>query len=364
MDYENPFSAVNPSSFAGNPGGPGFVNQWETSVATEKAEMAKPFIANALKNSNLELQKKGMEVGEASSPEAVALRKKKMELESAESDAKLAILPQQQKNDLKKAEEDFRALSTGAETDAKIAQARQIAADAKGKPVMDFMKSAADYAQSYNDPSNKGVPALQKGFDYSRFVENFKASHPGVEIPPNMQTWSPDLAKYLAGARYVALHSVAQENAMELEKEKTKSAEKVEGMRAGATVGAAKITAEQSGKNAELVAGSKTERNQAALGEKLVAAEAKARDSLEYMRAGQNLPEAQRTPENITAARQAILDNVKQRTIQNHHEIMGTSPGNGGIESKVRASGYEFEPDKFDYRVLANGVVQRKPKGQ
>ena len=38
------------------------------------------------------------------------------------------------------------------------------------------------------------------------------------------------------------------------------------------------------------------------------------------------------------------------------------SAGGGNVEAKVKATGLPYEPDKYEYRVLANGTVQRKKK--
>jgi hypothetical protein len=39
-----------------------------------------------------------------------------------------------------------------------------------------------------------------------------------------------------------------------------------------------------------------------------------------------------------------------------------SAAGSPNVEARVKASGIPYEPDKYEYRVLANGTVQRRPK--
>lgn len=364
MDYENPFSAVNPQSFAGNPSGPGFVNQWETGAATEKSEMAKPFIQNMFSRDIMELAKKKMETGEFMDPAAAKLRKDKQALESEQTASKRQMVDPQLKADIAEAETKMRTF--GPEADAKIAQSRKIVQDIKDAPIQKMLREFGDYSKTIDDVEaenkKKGLKPLDgftKKDHYDQFVKNFKEQHPDLTIPPNLEHWSANTDKYLATNRLMALHSIDHEQKMEIQKEKDKSDERSASIHAGATVAAAGIAATQSGKNTETVAGSKEEREMGRKVEAVNRAEEKARGDLAYMRL--------KTPDE----RSQYLDMVKQRALSNYNDVTGgnmTSGSKGSQEQQavkqgVESSGYSFEPDKFEYRKNPQtGIWQRKPK--
>lgn len=253
MDYENPFSAINPQSFAGQSGGPGFVNQWETSQATEKAEMAKPFIQNALMNHMMDTKKKGIEFGEFNSPEAAQLRKDKQSLESEQTASKRKMVNPQLAADIAKAEYDVKVTYGPEVTAQKIAESKEIASQIRDKPIQKMFLAFGDFAKQLKDMDaenkKRGVPAAS-AFEiknqYESFIKDFKLQHPDVTIPPNLEQWNGNTEKSLALARVTALHSVEHDQKTDLEDKKLRSQEKVAGITAGAHVQAAQITAKAS----------------------------------------------------------------------------------------------------------------------
>lgn len=352
MDYENPFSAINPSDFGGNPGGPGFVNQWQTSVATEKAEMAKPFIQMMKQRDEMELQKKQMEMGEFSSPEAVAARRQRMLLEGEKAGADRQRIAPELARDIEKAKQEVAQF--GPEAKAKIAQADKIAADIKNEPIKKFFAAAADYGGILN--ASKADP-LTKAADYKQFIKDFKDQNPDITIPPNMEQWSANTGRYLAQAKLVSLHSVAHEQ--ELEKAHVAADATVEGHRisSAGTVRAAEITAGASEKNSERIYGSKSDQSDIKI-EQLVTERLRRDTRLSTMGTRALLT---KDPKE----KQALNDEIAQRESEIEQGVRNqfkSRTASGSLSQEDIAKIPDYNPNKFEYRRGGDGSIQSRPK--
>lgn len=354
MGYSNPFGAFNTNY--GGAGQQGFVNQTETMETSQKNEMARPFIDMDQKSAGLDLQKQQIEHDEFGSPEAKQMRAQKIIQESKQIEANLQKINPQLALDLQDIQQKMQLGPL--ETANKIIQAQQLGSQLKGKPVGDFINAAADWGNAYlvskQDP-------LEQATAYRRFIKDYQDTHPDTQIPPNFENWSANLGKHLAGAKMISIMTSA--HMQDMEKTKMTSDATIESHRISAkgTTDAAAITARASERNNQrTVDGKESSAEQKALDHVQTSVD-KARQNIFMI--GLGLP-----PDKKKEAQDEYIKGVRQDALENYNSIVGgkksPSVGPSGLKAQVEASGYEFQPDKYDYGINpATGKLARRPKG-
>ncbi len=255
-DYINPFSAVDPAAFGEGK------TPLEAFFGYQKNLQAQPFIDMARQQGQMDLQTNQQKQTEFMSPEAQKARMSGFGAESAKNKQIMDVSPHETLYKIKKAQDDLRA--SPFITDELIAKSQKYVQDFKHEPFNEFKAGLGGLGERLDQlPANmpKGMKdALGKSL-YGKFVTDWQMKYPNEKLPEHLKYYDQDTPHQIKIAQYTNLEvqkRAAQERLKQMEVE---GHIKQSQIFAGGTVQAARETAAQSGRNAELAYGGKQDQS-------------------------------------------------------------------------------------------------------
>lgn len=179
MDYINPFSGMGGDQTIESP----FLRDMDRQ---KKFQMAEPFVNMARQNQQVDMQKKLMEMGEFSSPQAQQLRAQKIQTDLIGQQQKARALPWA--TDFEIAEAKGKIESQPYMTTEVIEKAKAAAVKAQGSP------AEALYQEIGTANSEiKKLPQEARQLYAQKFIEQWQARHPGAQLPSAMRQYDPQV---------------------------------------------------------------------------------------------------------------------------------------------------------------------------
>lgn len=363
MDYINPFSAMGGDPTIESP----FLRSMDRGT---RQNLAAPFIEMAQQNQQMDLNKKGMETSEFMSPQAQQLRQQTRATGLLNQQEQARALPYKTNQEISDAQA---AIARNPAITAKmIAEADQAGMKAKGSPAADLFNKIATGNKYLRDNFGENVAGRQ--FGAQAIIEQWKAEHPGAQLPEIMTKYDPikwDLAEH------ITLNSISHRQKMDEvgTKEKAHDARtsaEIAGRERVAEIGAnARTTAAASRGNA----GPRTDAQFRNHYQSIILSP-DASDEDKAIARTSIKPYVEK--DVVAMAKAAGLDIIRDKTSiakirQKYYSDYGITddapapgapaPASGGSEKDLAVKTFgAYEPDKYEYKVV-NGRLGRRPKG-
>lgn len=192
--YVNPFSITQHNAIPNNPFMSGMIQQ-------QTQQQAQPFIDMAQQSRGLSLDKQRIETGEFADPRAVNARMSGHDLTTATNQSKLRMMPKMEEAEMRRIDEEIRALPHM--TDQKIAQAQEITRNARSAPHREML---ANLGQLY--PILQKATDQEKPFLYLSAIERMKQL--GIKVPQQFTNYDPRHLNDLAAIYHAQIYTPEQ----------------------------------------------------------------------------------------------------------------------------------------------------------
>lgn len=197
MDYVNPFAMYqNVNSVPNNP-------FYSDMMRHDFQKQATPFIDRMNQSGNMDLMKKGIETGEFASPEATQARMTGHQKRTAENQSYMSMQPHRDNAEQARLAAEIEALPYL--NKEKIEKAKLMARQVEGTPMKELY---ATLGQLYDHM--KDAKPEEQGFLYANAINRFQQTNPGVEIPPPLRVFRPDMIGDFAAIRHSQLFTPEQ----------------------------------------------------------------------------------------------------------------------------------------------------------
>jgi len=250
VDYTNPFASLDPSAYGEGK------TALEMFMADQKAKQAQPFIDMARQQQQMGLQQKQQEMQEFMSPQAQQARMSGFGATAATNQQKIELTPHQTAQQIDEARQKIR--SSGSLTDAKIAEAEAAIVKAKGSPYESLFKDFGALGTALEK-----LPKETHSMVYTNYINQWKAKHPGLPLPPGLENYDKDTEWQLKAAAYADLTNRKAENDIKLKeievRERAKSTGVSASISAQGQLAVEKLRQEGQDRREDLRAGTKEE---------------------------------------------------------------------------------------------------------
>lgn len=354
MAYSNPFGAFNPQEFGGMDQF-GLPNALAVGAAAEKMDLARPFIERMGQEQELGMQKNQQMLQEFMSPEAQATRKAKLQEELAISQGNLKQLPSE--IDAKIAKSNALIENAGPEAKAKVEKARLEITELQGKQEEGLYVALAAFGQQLQASE---LDELSKADAYHRQLDRLKKQFPDAKVDPKLENWNTNLPLNLEILQNAFLHSIKQQQVLELQQQKDEADLERQKLRNKATLEATRMAAAASERNAVLVAGTKEEQAAQKEDAKIIDYVTKIKTGFPYIQATQNATPEQKAKLDAKIEQDAIAF-VERLKARRGGDQLSQPTGKALSEQEVKAAGGKYEAG-YEYFKFPDGSIKRRKK--
>lgn len=152
----------------------------------KRFQLAQPFIDMAQQNQQMDMQKKQMEFGEFSSPQAQQLRQQQTQTKLIGEQQKARSLPWTTNEEIATAKSKIE--SAPAVTQKVIEEAKAAAMKAQGSPAEALFNEIGSA-----NAEIKRMPPEAREMYAQKFISQWQARHPGAQLPAAMQKYDPQI---------------------------------------------------------------------------------------------------------------------------------------------------------------------------
>lgn len=223
---------------------------WSGVNQGQQEAQTRPFMDMARQSQGMDLQKQSIELGEFADPRAVQARMTGHDAKTAQNQYTINTEPVRSRKDIETMNQEIRSLPHV--TDQKIAQAQEAVRKAKGAPAEALYQDMGNLYQTLRETPESGRALL-----YEQAIQRWQDKNPGSPLPEQMRTYSPQRMSELAAIRYAQVNTPEHAQTMDKAGLQSDTALQVENLQqtganyradvgARATVGAARVRAQES----------------------------------------------------------------------------------------------------------------------